>query len=122
MIGNTCIIIMLILIIVYLITKKEKYTNYPLTINQSKIDGVGLFAQNFIPKNKEIFICIVNDEITRIGSLINHSWNPNAIVIEKNNDSYSVNSIKDIKKGEEITANYNIGTPYWTHRADNNWK
>jgi len=46
------------------------------------------------------------------GSFYNHSYNPNA-TYKKNikNQKIEFVAIKDIDKGEEITANYNYGKP-----------
>jgi hypothetical protein len=46
------------------------------------------------------------------GSLYNHSYNPNATYIKNLEDGViEFVAIKPIKKGEEITANYNYGDP-----------
>ncbi|MDE2026674.1 MAG: SET domain-containing protein-lysine N-methyltransferase [Patescibacteria group bacterium] len=47
------------------------------------------------------------------GSLYNHSYEPNATYI-KHVEEEMINfiALKDIKKGEEITVNYNHGNPY----------
>ena len=46
------------------------------------------------------------------GSLYNHSYQPNATYKKLTKDK-SINfiALKDIKKGEEITVNYNYGNP-----------
>jgi len=46
------------------------------------------------------------------GSLYNHSYEPNATYIKKPaEDVIEFAAIKDIKKGEEISVNYNFGNP-----------
>jgi len=47
------------------------------------------------------------------GSLYNHSYDPNTTYI-KHVEEELINfvALKDIKKGEEITVNYNHGNPY----------
>lgn len=47
------------------------------------------------------------------GSVYNHAYDPNATYI-KHIERELINfvAIKDIKKGEEITVNYNHGNPY----------
>lgn len=46
------------------------------------------------------------------GSLYNHSYNPNATYKKELVRNYvDFKSIKEIKKGEEITINYNYGDP-----------
>lgn len=46
------------------------------------------------------------------GSLYNHSYKPNATYKKKIKDKViEFRSIRDIRKGEEITVNYNYGKP-----------
>ena len=46
------------------------------------------------------------------GSIYNHSYEPNATYIKKSKEKViDFVAIKDIKKDEEITANYNFGDP-----------
>ena len=46
------------------------------------------------------------------GSLYNHSYNPNAIYKKRMRENLlDFVAIKNIKKGEEITVNYNYGRP-----------
>lgn len=57
-------------------------------------------------QNKQVAICL------DFGSLYNHSYEPNATYrksVEKQTISFM--AIKNIKKDEEITANYNYGNP-----------
>jgi len=44
------------------------------------------------------------------GSLYNHSANPNAMYVYKNEDCLSFFTIRDVEEDEEITVNYN-GSP-----------
>ena len=127
-----------------------------LTIKNSSIEGLGLFAINIIKKNTFIGVTHIRDEQfenkyirTPLGGFYNHSNDPTVIrmvsdvlpklkfgdQIDSNantqklkygkNDRddmfYNLNeksdakymfmvSIKDIKAGEELTANYNLYT------------
>jgi len=127
-----------------------------LTIKNSSIEGLGLFAINIIKKNTFIGVTHIRDEQfenkyirTPLGGFYNHSNDPTVIrmvsdVLPKlkfgdqvdsnantqklkdgKNDRddmfYNLNeksdakymfmvSIKDIKAGEELTANYNLYT------------
>jgi len=127
-----------------------------LTIKNSPIEGLGLFATIDIKKNTFIGVTHVRDEQfenkyirTPLGGFYNHSNNPTVIRMvtdvlpklkfgdlvdpnantqklkdgknDRENMFYNLNeksdakfmfmvSIKDIKKGEELTANYNLYT------------
>ena len=78
-------------------------------IKLSKIHGEGLFAKEDIDDNTKIGLgwLVVGAELIRtpLGGFINHSDNPNTIK-EKVDDKYYLYSIRDIKKGEEITLKY----------------
>lgn len=121
--------LIIILILIYKNKNKNKYTgpissevNFPLVIDKSNIEGVGLFTTQKIKKDTDIFVGIKDSNVTRIGSLINHSWNPNTIVSKKNDYLYTIKSINDINPGDELTVNYNVNTPVYIKRADPNWK
>ncbi len=127
-----------------------------LTIKNSQIEGLGLFATVDIEKNTFIGVTHIRDEQfenkyirTPLGGFYNHSNNPTVIRMvsdvlpklkfgdqvdpnanaqklkdgknDRNNMFYNLNeksdakymfmvSIKDIKTGEELTANYNLYT------------
>ena len=82
---------------------------HELEIKVSKIHGSGLFAKEDIDDNTKIGLgwLVVGAELIRtpLGGFINHSDNPNTIQ-EKVDDKYYLYSIRDIKKGEEITLKY----------------
>ena len=82
---------------------------HELEIKVSKIHGSGLFAKEDIDDNTKIGLgwIVVGAELIRtpLGGFINHSDNPNTIK-EKVDDKYYLYSIRDIKKGEEITLKY----------------
>ena len=127
-----------------------------LTIKNSSIEGLGLFATKEIKRNTFIGVTHVRDEQfenkyirTPLGGFYNHSNNPTVIRIvsdvlpnlsfgdlvdpktnaqklkdgknDRENMFYNLNeksdakymfmvSIRDIKSGEELTANYNLYT------------
>ena len=82
---------------------------HELEIKVSKFHGSGLFAKEDIDDNTKIGLgwLVVGAELIRtpLGGFINHSDNPNTIK-EKVDDKYYLYSIRDIKKGEEITLKY----------------
>ena len=112
-----------------------------IRIAKSKISkaGRGVFATQKIKKGEVIENCpvlvlpkkdypIVKQTILRnyyfmwgkatcgiclgFGSIYNHSYDPNAIYKKKIKDELiQFITIRDIKKGEEITVNYNYGNP-----------
>ena len=89
-------------------------------IRKSKIHGEGIFATRKINKDEVIgiplylkyyFIPVITREF---GRKINHSYDPNSI-LQKNQDapaSWSLIANKTIRKGEEITLNYE-NTPWF---------
>jgi len=80
-----------------------------LSIGKSSIHGYGIFAIKDIPKNTKLGLSHIRvDDLmvrTPLGGFYNHSNNPNC-------EKYRVGlgwflrTIKDIIKGEEITATY----------------
>ena len=101
-----------------------------LTIKESKIHGLGLFATEDIPKGTNLGIAHIliphSEDIfaqsysrTPLGGFYNHSDDPNCVIKSKihyfaSSSDYKrlVTTImelfteKDIKKGEEITSKY----------------
>ena len=92
-----------------------------LHIGESKIHGQGLVASENIPMGTDLGISHYRkgDDVIRtpLGGFINHSEDPSAtrkqIRIEPYWDKWNVTTIKDIKKGEEITLKYTM------YRVDN---
>ena len=82
-----------------------------LTIQKSKIDGLGLFAIKDIKKDTNLGVSHISleDEIIRtpLGGFINHQDIPNCKRVVKYNKSY-IYTIKDIKRGEDITLRYEM--------------
>ena len=83
-----------------------------LTIKESGIDGLGLFATKDLPTGKDLGICHIEDDRfenghirTPLGGFYNHSDNPNCETY-KSEGYIKLKSIKNIKIGEELTSNY----------------
>ena len=83
-----------------------------LTIKQSKIHGLGLFATEDIKKQHEFGISHIMNEYfedgyirTPLGGFFNHSDNPNCEAYV-HHAYIMLRSIKDIKAGEELTVKY----------------
>jgi len=93
-----------------------------LTIKESDIEGLGLFATEDIPGGTSLGIShYLYKHVpirTAIGSFYNHSSEPNCKKVGKldmeGRESciiYTLTSIQDIKKGEEITVCYTMYDP-----------
>ena len=88
-----------------------------LTIKQSAIHGLGLFAICDIATSVVLGISHIednrfeNDHIrTPLGGFYNHSENPNCHIIKQAGLLY-LETIRPIKDGEEITSRYILYTP-----------
>ena len=88
-----------------------------LTIKQSKVNGLGLFAAQEIKQatNLGMSHMKMRDNIFRtpLGGFINHANEPNCAKVEllMKDDSqdykkWNLVTLKDIKKGEELTVRY----------------
>ena len=101
-----------------------------LTIKESKIEGLGIFATKNIQAGSDLGISHVYDDRfpdgyirLPIGAFINHHEMPNCKAIVSESDPLlgklkhiRIISIKDIEKGEEITLDYIINkldNPLW---------
>ena len=100
---------------------KEKNTYRPLpkslTIKQSGINGLGLFAEEGIAQGANLgmsHVAIGSGIIrTPMGGFINHANEPNCAKVEllMKDDSqdykkWNLVTLQDIKKGEELTLRY----------------
>ena len=86
-----------------------------VTIKQSGIDGLGLFATKFIGSGTNLGVThIPNNEYengyirTPLGGFINHSDTPNLQIIISSNGNYLVKTLTDINVDEELTLKYNL--------------
>ena len=99
----------------------ETYKPLPKTVavKESPIHGYGLFAIDDIPYGtalgvSHVFAVGFKDNYIRtpLGGFINHSDTPNCHKVESHEDSvltyYILQTIKDIKEGEELTVTYTI--------------
>tara|TARA_R110002020_G_scaffold81354_1_gene202183 strand:- start:1051 stop:1362 length:312 start_codon:yes stop_codon:yes gene_type:complete len=90
-----------------------------LTIKQSKVNGLGLFADQdiFVATNLGITHIKIDDTIIRtpLGGFINHANDPNCAKVELHANGtegetfkkkWNLVTLKDIKKGEELTLRY----------------
>ena len=105
-------------------TKKTMYKPLPesLTIKQSGIDGLGLFAKEGIAQGTNLgmsHVSIGSGIIrTPMGGFINHSDDANTVKVElKINErddphlkvatkKWNLIALRDIKEGEELTVRY----------------
>ncbi|MAK54879.1 MAG: hypothetical protein CML17_03385 [Pusillimonas sp.] len=87
-----------------------------LTIDKSKIDGLGLFATKKIDKNTNLGISHIKyksgffhqDYIrTPLGAFVNHSENPNCCLVRDGDLNY-LKVIEDIKTNDELTTKYTL--------------
>ena len=90
-----------------------------LTIKPSNINGLGLFAKEAIPQATNLGMTHLQfgEHLIRtpLGGFINHSNTPNVVKVElrTNGDDpscvtkkWSLVTLRDIKKGEELTVRY----------------
>lgn len=91
-----------------------KYTYRPLprslTIRESELHGLGLFATETIPARTILGTThYLYDELIRtpLGGFINHSDTPNCI-LHGSVKVRSLHTLRTIKKGEELTLFYSL--------------
>ena len=99
-----------------MIKEKNMYRPLPesLTIKQSKVNGLGLFAKEGIAQGANIGTSHIkiNGNIIRtpLGGFINHSNDANTVKVELQDDRYkkkwNLIALKNIKAGEELTVHY----------------
>ena len=85
-----------------------------LTIKTSKVNGLGLFAQEGIAQGTNLgtsHLKIGENIIrTHLGGFINHANEANCVKVELRDEAYtkkwSLVALRDIKKGEELTLRY----------------
>ena len=88
-----------------------------LTIQQSGIDGLGLFAKEGIAQGTNLGMSHIKIEDTifrtPLGGFINHSGDANCVKVELHMENEKFNykkwnliTLQDIKEGEELTTRY----------------
>ena len=88
-----------------------------LTIKQSGINGLGLFAKEGIGQGTNLGLSHleIKDKIIRtpLGGFINHSGNANCVKVELRMENEKFNykkwnlvTLQDLKEGEELTTRY----------------
>jgi hypothetical protein len=112
--------------------KQKEWRPLPdsITIKESTIEGLGVFATQDIEANSDLGISHVYDERfpdnyirLPLGAFINHHEMPNckAIISESHNSHGAIKhiriiAVKNISSGEELTLNYIINkldNPLW---------
>jgi hypothetical protein len=104
------------------------------TIDESEIQGLGLFTKRRRAKDEKLFVAIhANETVTLIGSKINHCPSkrtsaraviPNTYLSstpDKATGEWWIISLRDIDAGEELTVDY-TNTPGFIKKPDPNWK
>ena len=99
----------------YPIYNKFYYKPLPdsLEVKESPIEGLGLFAKTNIKKHFDCGMSHIKVPIicgfirTSLGGFLNHSDTPNCQKIEVDG-KYYLQTLKDIKKGEELTLKYTL--------------
>ena len=88
-----------------------------VTIKDSEIQGLGLFAVQDIEEGYVLGVSHIGDVRfqdgfvrTPLGGFINHNNNPNTALqpVEKNGRMKVLVAIEDISKGDEITTKYTL--------------
>ena len=94
-------------------------------IKDSKINGLGVISKINIPINTMLFKSIENKKILPNARKINHCQfdKSNTILVQNSLDNdWYLKTIKDVKMGDEITADYNTAPADLVKRASPEWK
>ena len=98
----------------------EYYRPLPkfLTIEKSKIEGLGLFAAQNIKEGIDLGLSHIEDWNfpdnyirTPLGGFINYSDTPNTCIKEYVGGYMHLWTIENIREGEELTLKYNLYNP-----------
>ena len=98
---------------------KQYYKPLPecLTIKESTIEGLGLYATQKIDAGVNLGITHIKDERfednyirTALGSFFNHSITPNCKVVYED-DFIFLMTIEEVQAGDELTATYTFYDP-----------
>jgi hypothetical protein len=115
-------LIFIILATLYMFSK----TSESFDIRNSQVAGVGVFAVRDHKPDEQLFLAILKDQTVEptLGSKINHCSSASKkhnSRLEKIGDEWFMVSNRFIKKGEEITTDYN-DTPDFIAKPDPNWR
>ena len=96
-----------------LMKKVENKSNVDISSNyyfgDSNIHGTGTFASRDIPAQEIVGNAFSYKDKklsqTELGAKVNHQFNSNTF-LKKDRDGYNLYSTKDIKRGSEVTSNY----------------
>ena len=102
--------------------RSSRMTYRPLpkevTIKQSGIEGLGLFAVEDIKSDTDLGLTHIIDIAsengfirTPLGGFINNSETPNLQIDVQKSGNYHIRTLVDIKEGDELTLKYNLYTP-----------
>lgn len=96
-----------------------------VTIRESDIEGLGLFAEKFIPKGTYLGIIHIPDNSgsgeyirTPLGGFGNHSETPNCdkSTTDDYKGNWAISTNRDIQPDEEITWTYTFYEVEYTHK------
>lgn len=122
--------------------KKIVYPSWDIRLGDSELEGLGVFAARNFKKGEIVEICPylqifkghMDDEcevgdytfdfddesevlMLGYGSMYNHHKDNNLdYLYDEETDMFEYSTLRDIKKGEELTVNY--GDPYWEAREE----
>jgi SET domain-containing protein len=89
-----------------------------VTIKQSGIEGLGLFAKEDIKSHTDLGLTHIIDTTsengfirTPLGGFINHSETPNLQIVVQTSGNYHIKTLANIETGDELTLRYNLYTP-----------
>lgn len=88
-----------------------------ITVKSSTIQGLGIYAKEFITEGTLLGISHVKNENfqhglvrTALGAFINHSDTPNCVRVDKG-EYFELSTTKDVEGGEELTLKYSLYNP-----------
>ena len=102
--------------------KGAPYSSEKYSIKKSDINGKGVFASKSFEKGELVGLAVTDEEAvtdtenfrdarTELGKYLNHQNKENAALKSENN-TLNIYTNTPIKKGEEITVNYQKGPNY----------
>jgi hypothetical protein len=87
-------------------------------VGPSPIDGVGLFANQYIRPHDKIMEVFKDKKVINDGGYVNHQYNANTTILFEDGKWYLI-STQPIKQFQEITGNYDDPRmPPWIKNVD----